>query len=140
MVDSRLTEDPAREVLEALVASVIANNEDEAAFQGLSLLDKLVSNIVKNPTEDKYKKFKKTNPKIAGTVLSLQGGINDLILAMGFASNPEHFEFTGEMTNLKKGSKAMEKAIEPMQVARMTPEERSKHELLQRQKAAYKTQ
>jgi hypothetical protein len=130
MVDSRITEDPAREVLEALVASVIANSQDEAAFQGLSLLDKLVSNIVKNPTEDKYKKFKKTNPKIAGTVLSLQGGINDLILAMGFTSGVEHYEFTGEMTNLKKGSKAMEKALEPMQVARMTPEERGKHELL----------
>ena len=111
MVDSRLTEDPAREVLKALAASVIANNQDEAAFQGLSLLNKLVSNITTNPTEDKYKKFKKTNPKIAGTVLSLQGGIVDLILAMGFTSGAEHYEFTGDMTNLKKGSKAMEQAL-----------------------------
>lgn len=34
----------------------------------------------------------------------------------------------------------VEKAIEPMKVARMTPEDRAKYELLQRQKAEYKAQ
>ena len=126
MVDQRPS-DPFCEVLEALTASVVTNNEEEAAFQGLSLLHKLVSNIVTNPTEDKFKKFKKTNPKIASTILSLQGGINDLILAMGFRSTGENYEFSGDMNKLKKANKVIETIIEPMQVARMTPEEKAKH-------------
>lgn len=62
-----------------------------------------------------------------------------MIVAMGFtATNDDHYAFTGEMLTLKKGNRALDKALEPMQVARMTPEERTKHELLQRQNAAYR--
>ena len=96
------------------------------------MLHKLSSNIVANPTEDKFKRFKQTNAKIAATLLSLQGGINDLIVALGFTANGEFYEFTGEMAALKKGSKAIENTIEPMKVARMTPEDRTKYETFKR--------
>ena len=92
--------DAAIEATQSLTASVIASNEEEAAFQGLSMLIKLGSNIVANPTEDKYKKFKQTNAKIAATLLSLQGGINDLIVALGFTSNGEFYEFSGDVAKL----------------------------------------
>ena len=96
------------------------------------MLHKLSSNIVANPTEDKFKRFKQTNAKIAATLLSLQGGINDLIVALGFTANGEFYEFTGGMAALKKGSKAIENTIEPMKVARMTPEDRTKYETFKR--------
>lgn len=118
-------------MLEALTQSVVANNAEEATFEGLTLLAKLVENKVKNPEEAKFNRFKRTNPKVASKILSLQGGINDLIQGMGFAvSADDHYEFTGELRVLKKGLKALNNALEPMRVARMTPEERTKHQLI----------
>lgn len=116
------------QVLESLTQSVIGNNAEEASFEGLTLLAKLVENKVKNPEEAKYNRFKRTNAKVASKILSLQGGINDLIQGMGFTiSADDHYEFTGELRTLKKGLKALDKGLEPMRVARMTPEERQKH-------------
>ena len=65
--------------MQSLVASVVASNDEEAMYAGLTLLDRLVGNIIKDPSEQKYRKFKKTNAKISSTILSLQGGIDDLI-------------------------------------------------------------
>lgn len=137
MVEARPT-DEAREVIAALTASVLANNEEEPAYEGLSLLQKLLENKVKSPEEAKFNSFKRTNPKVASKILSLQGGINDLIVALGFsATNDDRYEFTGDIRLLKKGTKVIDAAIEPMKVARMTPEDRRKHELLKQQKAQY---
>ena len=123
--------------LESMVQSVISNNAEEATFEGLTLLAKLVENKVKNPEEAKYNRFKRTNAKVASKILSLQGGINDLIQNMGFSvTADDHYEFTGEMRTLKLGFKALNNGLEPMRVARMTPEERTKHMLIQEQRAA----
>ena len=62
-----------------MTASVISNNAEEACYEGLGLLQKLNENKIKNPEEAKFNKFKRTNAKIAQKILSLQGGINDLI-------------------------------------------------------------
>ena len=105
--------DAQREALTALAQAVVASNPEEQTFAGLSLLKRLVDNIVKNPQEDKYKKFKKTNAKIAGTVLSLQG-INEYIVAMGFVSSEDQYTFGGDMGLLRKGNKNLEEALEPM--------------------------
>lgn len=41
------------------------------------------------------------------------------------------------MAVLKKGNKVVEKTIEPLRVARMTPEERGKHQLLEQSKRKF---
>jgi len=38
----------------------------------LDILHKLIQNIAKNPTEEKFRGFKKTNKAIAAKVMSLQ--------------------------------------------------------------------
>lgn len=130
--------DPNQEVLQAFCDAVVQNNQEEAVFEGLTLLGKLVENKVKNPEEAKYNKFKRTNAKVASKILALQGGIHDFILAMGFTvSADDQYEFTGDLKVLKKGFRILETALEPMKVARMTPEDRSKYELLQSQKRQY---
>lgn len=78
MVQAR-PNDEARELINALTAAVITNNAEQAAFDGLTLLNKLIENKVKSPEEAKFNSFKKTNPKVVEKILSLQGGINDLI-------------------------------------------------------------
>ena len=119
----------------AFTASVLANNSEEAVFEGLTLLGKLIENKIKSPEEAKFNSFKRTNPKVVQKILSLQGGINDLIVALGFTvTSDDRYEFNGEMRTLKKGAKTIEDAVEPMKVARMTPEDRAKHQLLAQQK------
>lgn len=71
-------------MIAALTALVLSNNEEEQTFEGLTLLNKLVDNKVKHPEEAKFNGFKRTNPKVASKILSLQGGINDLIISLGF--------------------------------------------------------
>jgi len=130
--------DANQQLWEGFVQSIIRNNEENAAYEGLTLLAKLVENKVKNPEEAKYNKFKRSNARIATTIMSLQGGINDLITAMGFSATADDFyEFTGDLRNLKKAFKVIETQLEPMKVARMNPEDRRKHELIQQQRREY---
>lgn len=63
--------DPNQQVLQALNDTILAGNQEEALFDGLSLLCKLVENKVKNPEEAKFNKFKRSNAKVASKILSL---------------------------------------------------------------------
>ncbi len=50
---------------------------------------------------------------------------------MGFTINSaDEYEFTGDLKTLKNGLRIIEASLEPSRVARMTPEERTKHELI----------
>ena len=74
---------------------------------------KLITNIIDNPTENKFRTFKGTNPKILSTIFSLEGGIADFILAFGFEQNGEQYEFKGDdLEVLKKGKELTSKAVE----------------------------
>jgi len=130
--------DPNQEVLQAFCDSVVQNNQEEAVFEGLTLLGKLVENKVKSPEEAKFNKFKRTNAKVASKILALQGGIHDFILAMGFTvTADDQYEFTGDLKVLKKGHRVLVTALEPMKVARMSPEDREKHELIESSKRQF---
>lgn len=70
------------------------------------LLGKLLDNKVKNPEEAKFNSFKRTNPKVASKILALKGGIDDLIVTLGFTvTDDDRYEFNGDLRVLKKGSK-----------------------------------
>jgi hypothetical protein len=43
-----------------------------------------MSSILKNPHDEKYRMIKKTNAAIKSKLLSLQGGISDLITHLGY--------------------------------------------------------
>jgi len=111
-------------------------------LDGLELLLRLINNVVTKPTETKFRTIKTTIPKIQNTIFSLQGGINDLVLAFGFVqTDAEHYVFVGDYFKvLAKGQKLTEAALEPVKVKFMTPEEKAKWELLQQQKAIYKAE
>ncbi|CAG9800040.1 unnamed protein product [Chironomus riparius] len=51
---------------------------------------KLLDNIIKNPKEEKFRKFKKSNPKIANEMLILEG-IEELFLDIGFELDTNEF-------------------------------------------------
>jgi len=56
---------------------------------------------------------------------------------MGMVSEEDQYSFGGDFALLRKGNKNLAEALEPMEVARMTPEEQTKHALLKKQKAEY---
>ena len=49
----------------------MANNDPEIALAGLEILHKLIANILKNPTEEKFRVLKKTNKAIQSKILGL---------------------------------------------------------------------
>lgn len=59
----------------AIIASmfdiIVKSNQSKALNDGLGILYKLLSNIVTNPTEQKFRKINSTNAKISSTVFSL---------------------------------------------------------------------
>ena len=117
----------------------MAKNEDKKTLEGLELLMRLVNNVVTKPTEQKFRTIKTTIPKIQNTIFSLQGGVSDLILALGFQqTDAEHFVFVGDYFKLlEKGQRLTEAALEPIKLKFMTPEEKKKWEVLQEQKKLY---
>ena len=118
--------------IEKILADIVAKNEDKKTLDGLELLLRLIGNIVSKPTETKYRTIKSSIAKIQNTIFSLQGGISDLILAFGFVqTDAEHFVFVGDYFKvLEKGQRLTEKALEPVKVKFMTPEEKVKWETL----------
>jgi hypothetical protein len=63
----------------------LLSNEETVAVNAVSLLLKIVSNIVNNPMEEKYRKMRKSNAKFAATLGNVSGG-NACMLALGFDS------------------------------------------------------
>ena len=100
---------------------------------------RLLNNVITKPTEQKFRTIKSSIPKIQNTIFSLDGGISELILALGFMqTDAEHFVFTGDYFKvLEKGQRLTEAALEPIKVKFMSPEERKKWEVLQEQKRLY---
>ena len=83
-----------------------ANSADEKKLlAAVDLLLKLTGNIVKSPTEAKFRTIRSTIPKIQSTLFSLKGGIPDLVEALGFSRvDEEHYVFVGDYFKvLKKG-------------------------------------
>lgn len=67
---------PNKEEKEALmldaIKTIVASNQPEAVIAGFEILHKLISNILKNPTEDKFRQLKKTNKAIQAKLMGLQ--------------------------------------------------------------------
>jgi len=127
------------EAIQTHLNAISAQNDEQAVSTGLETLLKLIGNILKSPNEDKFRTLKKTNKAIQSRILSLKGGINELILALGYTDlDAEHYAFVGDyFTVLKKGQTLIEKVLEPIRYKAMSPEEQKKYDILQEQKRIY---
>ena len=110
---------------------------------------KLTGNITKSPTESKFRTIRSTIPKIASTIFALPGAPDEIVLALGFTKlDTEHFVFVGDYFKvLKKGTALLLKAVEPIKVKYMTPQEREAWErnqeaqrIMDRERAAHAEQ
>ena len=55
---------------------IVASNPAKAALDGLDLLLRLVGNILKDQTNEKFRTLKKTIPKIKSTLFTLKGDVD----------------------------------------------------------------
>ena len=69
----------------------IVQETDKVALDALVIAKRLVQNILHNPTQEKYKKFKDQNPKIKKELISLPGG-RALLQAIGFGTQVMDFQ------------------------------------------------
>ena len=53
------------------VAQIVAGNANDKTVAGLDILHKLVSNILKNPTDEKFRVLKVSNKTIHAKLMSL---------------------------------------------------------------------
>ena len=103
---------------------------------GVDLLLRLTGNILKNPTESKFRTIKSSIAKIQSTLFALGPHVAALLTALGFMQlDDEHYVFVGDYFRvLKRGQFLIEKAVEPTKVKLMTPEEKLKWDTLQESK------
>lgn len=71
--------------VEAALQNLKSKNEAGTYSTALTTLGKVVSNIISNPTEEKYRKVKQSNAAFGRRLGNVQGG-RDAILAVGFIS------------------------------------------------------
>ena len=96
----------------------------------MDILHKLIQNIAKNPTDEKFRTFKKTNKAIAAKVMSLQpdGSVLRLLQALGYTDlDSEMMAFSGNYFDvLFMGSRLIDDAAMDIRMLTMSPEDRRK--------------
>ena len=79
-----------KKVVRALDAK-ICEQDEATAMAAIETALKLASNVLDNPSEPKYRKFRSNNPGISKKLLRCPGG-QELLLAMGFRTKVMEFE------------------------------------------------
>lgn len=125
-----------------MLDTIVASNEEKAVIAGLDILHKLIQNILKNPTEDKFRMLKKSNKTIQAKLLALKpaGSILELMEAFGYTNlDEEHHAFVGDyFAVLMEGSAMIDATTMPLKMKNMSEEERKKQELIMKNQAEYK--
>ena len=91
-------------------------DETEKLVEGLTILQKLINNIIKNPREEKFRTIKKSNNTIKTKLLSLvpEDRLLQMLEVLGYVDNQEDdmFVFVGDyLTLLKRGYAEMENTL-----------------------------
>ena len=98
------------------------------------MLQKLVLNIVKNPSEQKFRSVKKTNKVIGQKLLSLKG-IDSLITALGFVDEGESYVMHDDhFKALSHNVRTIDDNLFDIAKIFMRDEEREKEEVLRKEK------
>lgn len=124
------------------MAGILANNDDQKVIAGLDILHKLIQNILKNPTDQKYRILKKTNKTIQQKLLGLNpsGIVMELIEAFGYIQiDEEQHAFAGDyFAVLMEGSQIVDAETMKLKMKYMSEEEKAKQELIQKNREEYK--
>lgn len=100
------------------LAERLEKNPRRSYITGVAIFLKLLSNILDNPKEEKFRKFKKTNQRISSELMSLDG-MEQLILDTGFELVNDEFVLLrgglGVMSKLKNYRDFFQKRLDLVQ-------------------------
>ena len=85
-------------VIQECLEAISKSNDAEKAIAGLDILHKLISNILKNPGDEKFRILKKSNKTIQSKLLSLQPqeSVTQLLENLGYVeTDPDVMAFVG---------------------------------------------
>ena len=103
-------------------------------MDGITLLQKLVLNIVKNPTDPKFRSIKKSNKVIASKLLSLKG-VDWLLIAIGFVDDGESYVLHDDhFRTLSLSTRTIDDNLFDIAKIFMNDEERKKEELIREER------
>jgi hypothetical protein len=137
-MESSLNKEERVAMIASIYDAAVTQNEDRAALQGLEILHRLMSNILKNPGEDKYRAIKRSIAKIESTLFSLKADIPCLLKTIGFQEVEAgvFIYIDGDLSMLNKATLMLDDTLDPVRIKFMAPEEAEKHKILMERKAA----
>ena len=95
-------------------------------MEAFKILNKLFSNIINNPDEEKFKVFKKSNINLQLKVLIIKETL-DILKSLGYQeADEERLIFKGDVKRLKYATYSMTNKIKKIEEIRKEFEERSK--------------
>ena len=113
---------------------IVASNQNDATVAGLDILFKLITNILKNPQEEKFRILKMTNKTIQAKLISLQPNeaVVELLAALGYVQvDAEVQSFVGDyFVILAMGAHIIEEESMKLKLLNMSEEDRKKQELI----------
>lgn len=105
------------------LAKQLEGNSKTAYINGFTIFLKLLNNIIDNPQQEKYRRFKKTNPRISSELLSLDG-MEQLLMESGFELDNDEFVIrrggVGMISKLKNYRDFFQKRLELMKQSSST--------------------
>jgi hypothetical protein len=117
---------------------IVSSSDAELVIHGFDILHKLLGNILKHPTEEKFRMLKKSNKTIQVKLLGLkpQQRVLDLLHALGYVDiDDEICAFTGNYFNvLNAGAVMVEEESMQLKMQFMNQEDRTKQEIVQKNK------
>jgi hypothetical protein len=105
--------------ISALLNNISHTNVDVALICGFKLLLKVVGNILAEPSESKFRVVKKTNKALHSRLFSLRGGMEPLMIQMGFRQvGLDSLLYEGHnFTVLRNAVNMIEKLVNPINEA-----------------------
>lgn len=124
------TKADCEEKIRQSIAQIVASNPNESTIAGLDILHKLITNILKNPQEEKFRVMKRTNKTIQAKLMALQPNeaVMTLLAALGYVViDADISSFVGDyFVILALGAHIVEEEAMKLKMLSMSAEERKK--------------
>ena len=113
--------------VDKIIEDIYTNYNGKRVLEAFKILNKLFSNIINNPEEEKFKIFKKSNINLQLKVLIIKE-CQDILKSLGYTElDEERLIFKGDIKRLKYATYSMKKKINEIE-ANLEKQEREEEE------------
>ena len=114
--------------VDKIIEDIYSNYNGKRVLEAFKILNKLFSNIINNPEEEKFKIFKKSNINLQFKVLIIKE-CQDILKSLGYTElDEERLIFKGDIKRLKYATYSMIKKINEIE-ANLEKQEKKQEEI-----------